>query len=138
MTVSAKKRALAQRTGSLGSNSASGAISAINSMRTADSAIFSEAGEGESDASSGPPYASAGTYLSQSKISLYSHCWYIYVTLLAGLIFGACPSGLFLRSTSKRLYGSLVSLSASSVFECRKRECEQLNSLSRSRIMRRT
>ena len=61
MTVSAKKRALAQRTGSLGSNSVSGAISAINSMRTADSAIFSEAGEGELDATSGPPYASAGT-----------------------------------------------------------------------------
>ena len=61
MTVSAKKRALARRTGSLGSNSASGAISAINSMRTPDSAIFSEAEEGESGATSGPPYASAGT-----------------------------------------------------------------------------
>lgn len=55
VTVSAKKRALARRTGSLGSNSASGAISAINSMRTADSANFWEAGEGVSGATSGPP-----------------------------------------------------------------------------------
>lgn len=61
VTVSAKKRALARRTGSLGSSSASGAISAINSMMTADSAIFWEAGEGASGATSGPPYASAGT-----------------------------------------------------------------------------
>ena len=38
--MSAKKRAFARRTGSLGSNSASGAISAMNSMRTPDSAIF--------------------------------------------------------------------------------------------------
>jgi hypothetical protein len=55
VTVSAKKRALARRTGSLGSNSASGAMSAINSRRTADSAIFWEAGEGVSGATSGPP-----------------------------------------------------------------------------------
>ena len=51
----------------------------------------------------------------------------LYVTLLAGLTFGAYHSGLFLRSTSKRLYGSLDSLSASSVFKCRRKEmCEQL------------
>ena len=53
--MSAKKRALARRTGSLGSNSASGAISAINSRRTPDSAIFWEAGEGVSGGTSGPP-----------------------------------------------------------------------------------
>jgi len=55
VTVSAKKRALARRTGSLGSNSAYGAISATNSRRTADSANFCEAGEGASGATSGPP-----------------------------------------------------------------------------------
>ena len=55
VTVSAKKRALARRTGSLGSNSPSGAISAINSRMTPDSAIFWEAGEGVSGATSGPP-----------------------------------------------------------------------------------
>lgn len=55
VTVSAKKRALARRTGSFGSNSASGAISATNSRRTADSAIFWETGEGASGATSGPP-----------------------------------------------------------------------------------
>lgn len=55
MAVSAKNRALARRTGSLGSNSASGAISAINSSRTADSANFWDAGEGASGATSGPP-----------------------------------------------------------------------------------
>lgn len=38
-------------------------------------------------------------------------------TLLAGLIFGAYHSGLFLRSISKRVYGSLDSLSASSAFK---------------------
>jgi hypothetical protein len=38
-------------------------------------------------------------------------------TLLAGLTFGAYHSGLFFRSISKRLYESLDSLSASSVFE---------------------
>jgi hypothetical protein len=48
VTVSAKKRAL-------GSSSASGAISVMNSRRTADSAIFWEAGEGASGATSGPP-----------------------------------------------------------------------------------
>jgi hypothetical protein len=53
VTVSAKKRALARRTGSLGSNS--GAISAINSRRTPESAIFWEAVEGASGATSGPP-----------------------------------------------------------------------------------
>ena len=58
---SIKKRALAQRTGSLRSNSASGAISAINSMMIPDSTNFTEAGEGASGATSGPPYASAST-----------------------------------------------------------------------------
>jgi hypothetical protein len=55
VAVSAKKRALARRTGSLGSNSPSGAISAINSRRTPDSAILWEVGEGASGATSGPP-----------------------------------------------------------------------------------
>jgi len=55
VTESAKKRALARRTGSLGSNSASGAISATNSRMMADSANFWEAGEGVSGATSGPP-----------------------------------------------------------------------------------
>jgi hypothetical protein len=58
-----------------------------------DSAIFVLAGEGWSGATSGPPYAMAGT-------------------LLTGFTLGAYQSGLLKRSISKRLKSAWASASA--------------------------
>lgn len=59
--ISMKKRALARRTGSLGRRTLEVEISAINSIRTRDSASLWDSEEGWSGGAFGPPYTTAGT-----------------------------------------------------------------------------
>jgi len=55
VNASMKKRALARLIGSVGSKFVLGYRSATSSIKTRDSAIFSDSGEGESGETLGPP-----------------------------------------------------------------------------------
>jgi hypothetical protein len=88
----------------------------MNSTRTRDSANLTESGEASSGATSGPPYAIAGTYSGQSALICGQLTGKTVVhTLLAGFTFGAYHSGLFTKSISHLLNVAPTSARAISV-----------------------